>query len=154
MKKKLIYLTLTIGICFNLAFSFFSKNDETSKLYLQCLKIYIQKLDGPIKTPDSINIINNDVALDLPNYLGNYKLKIVNDSILNKLTNKNISINAIQLFPIRIENGELVIIIGDVNISKDKDGLHFAYAGEFLFYFRYNCQSKRYKLVSFKNRSL
>lgn len=152
MKKNLKYLIIVLISFFALSLRALPGKVGTTELYMRCMRIYIQKLNSK-ETTDTLNIINNEVVYDLPDHIGNYRLKVLNDSLLNKINIGQISINAVKLFPIKIENDKLMILLADYNISKDSNGLVFGYAGGASFYFQYDCAKKEYIYLRSKTLS-
>lgn len=153
MKRNLKYLLIILISFCDLSFRTMPPKNRTTELYVQCLKIYIQKINSRKKTADTINVINEGVVYDLPDHIGNCRIQILNDSLENTININQVSINAVKLFPIRIEGDKLIILLGDYNISKSANGLIFGYAGGISFYFRYDCSKRKYIFLRSKTLS-
>lgn len=151
MKKKTLLLILSILSVWMTNLSFSIPENDTERLYLKCLKIHIEasykEKSGGYFSSDIVNIISNEI-IDLPDSIGKYKLRIVDDNISSLIINK--AIHVIKLFPIKVENSNLVITLGDYVVRKGGNGLTFAYGGGMSFYFRYDCSKKRYAFLKSK----
>lgn len=155
MKKSILFSIIGGAVFCLLNFSFSVSRNETTDLYLKCLKIYIQKSEndngGPIR--DTINILD-DAVVDLPPNIGKFELRIINDSISDFIKSPNTSIWILKISPIKVKDGKLEIDFGDYTTAKYKRGIILDYVGGFAFYFRYNCPKNVYTLINFKVSSI
>lgn len=154
MKKLIALFTVGTVSCF-FSFSFLTIRNETTDLYVKCLKNYIRELekDGSGNIRDTINIIDNGVV-DLPLSIGKYTLRIINDTASSLFSGEERDIVEVELFPIKVENEKIEIDLGEYLTTKDKRGIILEYTGGFTFYFKYDCSKNRYTLINFKVNSI
>jgi hypothetical protein len=157
VKRSILYSIIVGAVFCLLNFSFLRTRNETTDLYLKCLKTYIQRSEndniGPL--PDTINILDNAVV-DLPPNMGRYKLRIINDTIISDfIQSQTTSTTILKIFPITVDDDEeLEIDFVDYITSKYKKRIILDYTGRFAFYFKFNCRENKYTLINFKVSSL
>lgn len=118
----------------------FTDSSESSQLYKQSLLLHFEKLK-----PDTIFLLKC-FDIEIPSRINGIEIVDISKSTREFLKGKD-DLYAVKLMPIELNKGNIQISIIDY-IIREKDGeLTFSNAGGKIFTYKYEPNSKLYKLI-------
>ncbi|MET3878843.1 hypothetical protein [Chitinophaga sp. OAE865] len=145
--KSIVIILSTVFILFN------AQDDDTGKLYVMALKKHIIASEGRIKgkavvAKDTIFVMNADIV-ELPEQLDGRHIVTLGDSAVTFLKGRP-SLHAIQINPIRVNKGNLVISLNDYVVSQGTQGANFSFGGGKEYVISFNNSTKQYAIIQTK----
>jgi hypothetical protein len=137
---------ITVVLLSILIMSFNPKNDNTL-LYQQSLLNHL----SDVKT-DTVYILKC-FDIELPSKIGKYTIVDVSGDIRSFLVN-NSSLYAIKLMPIEINKGAVEITLIDYILKIDAGEIVMSNAGSAVFSYKYESQTKKYRLLKKSKNTL
>ncbi|PKV62892.1 hypothetical protein [Pontibacter ramchanderi] len=147
MKK--IFLLYLLAL---VSFASFAQTNDSKDIYLEALNKYTLHLDSLFA--GNRNHVINTIYLEIPDFVDSIPNK-VNGYEIVVLTSKNIkqvyktnnnSLTHTKLFPIKVENGRIVVsLIPYSGVRKRNGNLNLALGGGTQILFKYNCQNEYFE---------
>lgn len=134
MKNLITVVLLSIFVM-----SFKPQNDSTL-LYQQSLQNHLANVKI-----DTVYILKC-FDIELPSQVGVYTIVDISENTTSFLLNRT-SLYAIKIMPLEIHNGSIEITLIDYVLKIDKGEIVMSNTGSIVFSYKYDSQTKKYKLL-------
>ena len=118
----------------------FKSNNDNALLYQQSLQSHFSVIKADtiyvLKCPD----------IELPTKIGKYTIIDISNNVNNFLNNTS-SLYVIKLMPIEINKGTIEIALVDYIFKNNSGEIIMSNAGSVVYSYKYESQSKKYRLV-------
>ncbi len=146
--KHTIVSFVTLILCAS-----WQNGDDTNSVYSLVLKTYVSELEGlnrsvgaeKTRANETIYIIN-DAKVELPDKIGMHKIQDLGDSA-RKFVSEDRGLAAITLLPIKVDKGNIMIVISEYVVTFDGKLLRFGLAGGIAYRIGYDSKAKQYKIT-------
>lgn len=133
--------------------SFSGQDDDTGNLYKMALKKHIiasqdSRKEKTATAKDTVFVMNAEIV-ELPVQIEGHLIITLGDSALSFLQDKP-SLHAIQINPIRVNKGNIVIPLNDYVVSQGTQGANFSFVGGKEYVISYNSSTKQYTIIQTK----
>lgn len=132
----------------------FSADDETSHLYIMALNKHLINIEKKIESQKekkefaySTVFILNSCSAELPTKLNNHPIQVLADSSNNFISDNNLGLHIVKLNPIKVDGGNIVIILNDYITTKGSEKVMLSYVRSVKYTFNYYAPSRSYKIV-------
>lgn len=151
--------TLFILILPFLIFFKVASHDDTIELYKKAISLHTLAVEKGMsqeqrnKFAHKTIFIIDDCGIEIPAEISSHKLQVLDDSVTSILKGEGGSIVAIKLNPIKINHGDVVIVLNDYVVKDDHGVTKFSYAGGREYIFSYDNKGNKYMLKAAKGIS-